>query len=138
MRDYPLGELARVYDTNVLAPLALVQLLAAALTTAGGTVVNVSSDAAVEAYPGWVATARPRPPSTSSPPCSGPRKRLCAATPLTQGTCAPTCTSAPSPARTFRTGRSRGRRGRAAAVVSERPPSGRYRAADLAAPAVAS
>ncbi|MGO9080920.1 MAG: SDR family NAD(P)-dependent oxidoreductase [Streptosporangiaceae bacterium] len=53
LRDYPLGELAAVYQANVLAPLALIQLLAAPLAAAGGAVVNVSSDAAVEAYPGW-------------------------------------------------------------------------------------
>jgi NAD(P)-dependent dehydrogenase (short-subunit alcohol dehydrogenase family) len=53
LRDYPLDELGRVYDTNVFAPLALIQLLAAPLTAAAGAVVNVSSDAAVEAYPGW-------------------------------------------------------------------------------------
>ena len=50
---YPLDVLRTVYETNVLAPLALVQLLLPALVAAGGTVVNVSSDAAVEAYPGW-------------------------------------------------------------------------------------
>ena len=49
----PLDELRRVYETNVLAPLALIQLLADPLAAAGGTIVNVSSDAAVEAYPGW-------------------------------------------------------------------------------------
>jgi NAD(P)-dependent dehydrogenase (short-subunit alcohol dehydrogenase family) len=53
LRDYPLDELARVYDTNVVAPLALIQLLTAPLAAAAGTIVNVSSDAAVEAYPGW-------------------------------------------------------------------------------------
>jgi NAD(P)-dependent dehydrogenase (short-subunit alcohol dehydrogenase family) len=53
LRDYPLGELGRVYETNVVAPLALFQLLAGPLTAAGGTVVNVSSDAAVEQYSGW-------------------------------------------------------------------------------------
>jgi NAD(P)-dependent dehydrogenase (short-subunit alcohol dehydrogenase family) len=53
LRDYPLDELGRVYDTNVVAPLALIQLLAAPLAAATGTIVNVSSDAAVEAYPGW-------------------------------------------------------------------------------------
>ena len=53
LRDYPLAELARVYDTDVIAPLALIQLLAGPLTAAAGTIVNVSSDAAVEAYPGW-------------------------------------------------------------------------------------
>ncbi|HEX9528515.1 MAG TPA: SDR family NAD(P)-dependent oxidoreductase, partial [Streptosporangiaceae bacterium] len=47
------GELRRVYETNVLAPLALIQLLAGPLEAAGGAITNVSSDAAVEAYPGW-------------------------------------------------------------------------------------
>jgi len=53
LRGYPLADLRRVYETNVLAPLALIQLLAAPLEAASGTIVNVSSDAAVEAYPGW-------------------------------------------------------------------------------------
>ena len=53
LRRYPLAELSQVYQTNVLAPLALIQLLAGPLTTARGTVINVSSDAAAEAYPGW-------------------------------------------------------------------------------------
>jgi NAD(P)-dependent dehydrogenase (short-subunit alcohol dehydrogenase family) len=47
LRDYPLDELRRVYEVDVIAPLALVQLLHPR------TVVNVSSDAAVEAYEGW-------------------------------------------------------------------------------------
>lgn len=53
LADYPLNELRTVYETNVIAPLALIQLLAEPLTDAGGTIINVSSDAAVEAYPGW-------------------------------------------------------------------------------------
>ena len=53
LRRYPLAELSQVYQTNVLAPLALIQLLGGPLTAAGGTVVNVSSDAAADAYPGW-------------------------------------------------------------------------------------
>ncbi len=53
LADYSLEALRNVYETNVIAPLALFQLLAEPLTEAGGTVVNVSSDAAVEAYPGW-------------------------------------------------------------------------------------
>jgi NAD(P)-dependent dehydrogenase (short-subunit alcohol dehydrogenase family) len=53
LRGYPLADLRRVYETNVLAPLALIQLLATTLERAGGTIINVSSDAAVEAYPGW-------------------------------------------------------------------------------------
>jgi NAD(P)-dependent dehydrogenase (short-subunit alcohol dehydrogenase family) len=51
--DLPVAELERVLATNVVAPLALIQLLAAPLQRAGGAVVNVSSDAGVEAYAGW-------------------------------------------------------------------------------------
>ena len=50
--DYPLAELKRVYDINVLAPLALIQL-ALPLIPAGGTILNITSDAAVEPYEGW-------------------------------------------------------------------------------------
>jgi len=53
LRSYPLAELSQVYQTNVFAPLALIQLLAGSLAAAHGTIVNVSSDAAVDAYPGW-------------------------------------------------------------------------------------
>ena len=53
LRSYPLEDLTDVYQANVLAPLALIQLLAGPLTAAGGTIVNVSSDAAADAYPGW-------------------------------------------------------------------------------------
>ena len=53
LRSYPLSELGEVFQTNVLAPLALIQLLAGPLTAAGGVIVNVSSDAAADAYPGW-------------------------------------------------------------------------------------
>jgi NAD(P)-dependent dehydrogenase (short-subunit alcohol dehydrogenase family) len=49
----PLEALRRIYETDVVAPLALVQALAPLLRQAGGIVVNVSSDAAVEPYPGW-------------------------------------------------------------------------------------
>ena len=50
---YPLDSLRAVYEADVVAPLALIQLLLPQLRDAGGIVVNVSSDAAVEAYPGW-------------------------------------------------------------------------------------
>jgi NAD(P)-dependent dehydrogenase (short-subunit alcohol dehydrogenase family) len=53
LADYPLAELERVYQVNVLAPLALLQPLLPDLERARGRVVNVSSDAAVEPYPGW-------------------------------------------------------------------------------------
>ena len=50
LEDYPLDVLEYVYRVNVLAPLALVQL---ALPALGGTVLNITSDAAVEPYAGW-------------------------------------------------------------------------------------
>jgi NAD(P)-dependent dehydrogenase (short-subunit alcohol dehydrogenase family) len=49
---YPLDVLERVYRVNVLAPLALVQR-ALPLMPAGACILDVTSDAAVEPYPGW-------------------------------------------------------------------------------------
>ncbi len=53
LASYPLDELERVYRIGVFAPLALTQRLMPLLLAAEGTVVNLSSDAAVEAYEGW-------------------------------------------------------------------------------------
>jgi NAD(P)-dependent dehydrogenase (short-subunit alcohol dehydrogenase family) len=50
---YPLEALRDVYEVNVVAPLGLIQLALPALRARGGAVVTVTSDAAVEAYPGW-------------------------------------------------------------------------------------
>jgi NAD(P)-dependent dehydrogenase (short-subunit alcohol dehydrogenase family) len=50
---YPLDVLEHAYAINVLAPLALFQLLLPQLVRRTGRVINVSSDAAVEPYPGW-------------------------------------------------------------------------------------
>ena len=50
---YPLELLDAVYRINVLAPLGLIQLALPALAAAGGAVLNITSDAAVENYPGW-------------------------------------------------------------------------------------
>jgi NAD(P)-dependent dehydrogenase (short-subunit alcohol dehydrogenase family) len=52
LAEYPLDALEQVYRVNALAPLALLQL-ALPRIPAGGCVVNVTSDAAVEAYEGW-------------------------------------------------------------------------------------
>ncbi len=49
---YPLDVLERVYQVNVLAPVALAQLVLPRMPD-GGTIINVSSDAAVESYAGW-------------------------------------------------------------------------------------
>jgi NAD(P)-dependent dehydrogenase (short-subunit alcohol dehydrogenase family) len=53
LADVPLAAVRRVHETNVLAPLALTQTFLPLLRAARGTVLNISSDAAVEAYPGW-------------------------------------------------------------------------------------
>ena len=52
LADYPLDELARVYEVNVFAPLALVQLALPRLAPSAA-VIHVTSDAAVEPYEGW-------------------------------------------------------------------------------------
>jgi NAD(P)-dependent dehydrogenase (short-subunit alcohol dehydrogenase family) len=50
--EYPLDTLAQVFLANVLAPLAVIQQLEPELEP-GARIVNVTSDAAVNAYPGW-------------------------------------------------------------------------------------
>jgi NAD(P)-dependent dehydrogenase (short-subunit alcohol dehydrogenase family) len=50
---YPLEVLDSVYQINALAPLGLIQLALPALAADGGVVLNITSDAAVENYPGW-------------------------------------------------------------------------------------
>ncbi len=52
LADYPLHVLEHVYRVNVIAPLALAQL-AIPRMPAGAALVNVTSDAAAEPYPGW-------------------------------------------------------------------------------------
>jgi NAD(P)-dependent dehydrogenase (short-subunit alcohol dehydrogenase family) len=49
---YPLDVLERVYQVNVIAPAALAQLVLPRMPD-GSSIVNVSSDAAVEPYAGW-------------------------------------------------------------------------------------
>ena len=53
LADYPRGELSAVYETNVFAPLALIQAALPALGDNAGMIINLTSDAAVEPYPGW-------------------------------------------------------------------------------------
>jgi NAD(P)-dependent dehydrogenase (short-subunit alcohol dehydrogenase family) len=47
------GDLERILQTNVVAPLRLVQAALPHLRAARGAIVNVTSDAAVEGYEGW-------------------------------------------------------------------------------------
>ena len=53
LADYPLVDLRTVYDVNVFAPLALIQMALPALARTNGVIVNLTSDAAIEAYEGW-------------------------------------------------------------------------------------
>ena len=52
LADYPLDVLEEVYRANVFAPLALVQL-ALPILRPGACILDVTSDAGVEAYEGW-------------------------------------------------------------------------------------
>lgn len=53
LADYPLPAFERAFAVNVIAPLALVQATLPMLAASRGLAVNVTSDAAVGAYPGW-------------------------------------------------------------------------------------
>ena len=139
LRDYPLDELGRVYDTNVIAPLALIQLLTAPLAAAAGTIVNVSSDAAVEAYPGWGGYGSSKAALdqlTAVLAAEEPSLRCYAFDPgdmrtdmHQQAFPGEDISDRPEPETVIPA---------LLRLLDERPPSGRYRASDLAAPAVTS
>jgi NAD(P)-dependent dehydrogenase (short-subunit alcohol dehydrogenase family) len=50
--DYPLDVLEEVYRANAISPLALVQAVRDELKP-GASILNITSDAGVEPYPGW-------------------------------------------------------------------------------------
>ena len=52
LMEYPLDVLEQVYQTNVIAPLALIQILHPTLRL-DACIMNITSDAGVEAYGGW-------------------------------------------------------------------------------------
>ena len=137
LRDYPLDELGRVYESNVVAPLALIQLLTAPLTAAAGTIVNVSSDAAVEAYPGWGGYGSAKAALdqlTAVLAAEEPSLHCYAFDPgdmrtdmHQQAFPGEDISDRPEPETVIPA---------LLRLIDERPPSGRYRASDLAAPAV--
>ena len=139
LRDYPLDELGRVYDTNVFAPLALIQLLAGPLAVAAGTIVNVSSDAAVEAYEGWGGYGSSKAALdqlTAVLAAEEPSLRCYALDPgdmrtdmHQQAFPGEDISDRPEPETVIPA---------LLRLLDERPPSGRYRASDLAVPAVTS
>lgn len=49
---HPVDALHSVFHTNIIAPISLIQKVAGHLS-ADGTIINMSSDAAQEAYPNW-------------------------------------------------------------------------------------
>ncbi|MFB4316295.1 SDR family NAD(P)-dependent oxidoreductase [Actinomadura sp. 21ATH] len=53
LAGYPVPDLERAFRTNTLAPLALIQAFLPALRERGGAVLNITSDAAVENYATW-------------------------------------------------------------------------------------
>jgi NAD(P)-dependent dehydrogenase (short-subunit alcohol dehydrogenase family) len=52
LADYPLQVLEQVYQVNVFAPLRLIQLALPVVQT-DARIINVTSDAGTEGYPGW-------------------------------------------------------------------------------------
>ena len=54
LERYPWEALLRLFKVNAVAPFHLIQLLLPGMRSRGrGTIVNISSDAAVKAYAGW-------------------------------------------------------------------------------------
>jgi NAD(P)-dependent dehydrogenase (short-subunit alcohol dehydrogenase family) len=134
LRDYPLDAARAVFETNVIAPLALIQLLLPTLASAGATIVNISSDAAVEAYEGWGGYGSSKSALdhlSAVLAAEEPRVRVYALDPGDMRTDmhqrafpGEDITDRPEPAAAVPA---------LLRLIDERPTSGRYRAADLAA-----
>ena len=130
LAELPPAQLQRVLVVNVVAPLALTQLLLPALRRAGGTVLDISSDAAVEAYEGWGgygASKAALDQLSAVFAVEEPLVRVHAVDPGDMDTAMhraadPDATGLPSPADVVPA---------LLRLVDERPPSGRYRAAEL-------
>ena len=104
LAEYPLEELRRVYEINVLAPLALVQLVLPRLAD-GARVVNITSDAAVEPYETWGGYGSSKAALAQITAILGAENPDSASMQSTPATCARRCTRRRSPARTSPTGR---------------------------------
>jgi NAD(P)-dependent dehydrogenase (short-subunit alcohol dehydrogenase family) len=53
LAEYPLTDLRDALETNVVAPIALIQLALPGLRERGGAICTITSDAAIEPYEGW-------------------------------------------------------------------------------------
>lgn len=51
--DYPLADFRSVIDTNLIAPFLLIKKALPAMIEHGGSIINVTSDAGINGYPGW-------------------------------------------------------------------------------------
>jgi NAD(P)-dependent dehydrogenase (short-subunit alcohol dehydrogenase family) len=130
LADLVPAQLQRLLAVNVVAPLALTQLVLPALRAAAGTVLNISSDAAVEAYEGWGgygASKAALDQLSAVLAVEEPNLRVHAVDPGDMDTAMhraadPDATGLPSPADVVPA---------LLRLVDERPPSGRYRAAEL-------
>jgi nucleoside-diphosphate-sugar epimerase len=128
--EYPLGELERVYAANVFGPLRLTQLLLPCMGP-GARIVSITSDAAVEAYEGWAATAPRRPRSSGGRGCWPLNGPSCALRRRSRRHAHPDAPGR-SRARTSPTARSRDERPGLLTVIEGDLPSGRYEARTLA------
>ena len=136
LADLPPAALERVLTVNTVAPLALVQAVLPALERAGGVVLDVSSDAAVEAYEGWGgygASKAALDQLTAVLAVEHPALRVYAVDPGDMATdmhraADPDATGLPEPAAVVPA---------LLRLVDGDLPSGRYRAADVAVPAEA-
>jgi NAD(P)-dependent dehydrogenase (short-subunit alcohol dehydrogenase family) len=136
LADLPPTALERVLAVNTVAPLALVQAVLPALERARGVVLDVSSDAAVEAYEGWGgygASKAALDRLSAVLAVEHPGLRVYAVDPGDMATdmhraADPDATGLPEPAAVVPA---------LLRLVHGDRPSGRYRAADLAVPAEA-
>ena len=136
LADLPPAALERVLAVNTVAPLALVQAVLPALERAGGVVLDISSDAAVEAYEGWGgygASKAALDQLTAVLAAEHPALRVYAVDPGDMATdmhraADPDATGLPAPAAVVPA---------LLRLVDGDLPSGRYRAADLAVAAEA-
>ena len=135
LATYPVDELRRVYEVDVFAPLALTQRALPLVTASGGTIVNISSDAAVEPYEGWGGYGSAKSALDQATAVLGAEHPGLAVYAFDPGDMRTAMHQAAYP------GEDISDRPEPAAVVpsflrliGERPPSGRYRAVDLPAP----
>ena len=132
LADLEPAQLQRILAVNVVAPLALTRALLPALRAASGTVLAISSDAAVEAYGGWGgygASKAALDRIAAVLAVEEPALRVHAVDPGDMDTAMhraadPGATGLPSPETVVPA---------LLRLVDERPPSGRYRAAEFLA-----